>query len=407
MTSNTENGRIHRRTGNRIALLGVAILFGVALIITFALLNHQSNSAHPENVTSLTPARSGEQGGQRVGAGDSTPGPTATIPADAVAIVNDEIVDLRRASIALVSDRVMAQLLDQPMPDERDILERLINQELLLQAADAAGFRHARADLDARLSEFLAQRNIPRAALIKALAAQGVAMEDFTSYFGDLLVADAFSRQQAEENGLTPSAYIDQLQADARISYGPAAGVALWNAVGDRADAQSSTKPPSTPAPTPKAASPAPPATPAASPDGIASAEHAADFTLPLIQGGEISLSELRGQPVVLSFWTTWCPYCRMQTPALVSAFQEYAGQGIQFVGINVKNSPTEVSSYMAENNMTFPVVLDEQGEVAALYRVRGFPTTFFIDSNGKIAAIKIGALTQETLEGYLQNLLK
>ena len=96
-----------------------------------------------------------------------------------------------------------------------------------------------------------------------------------------------------------------------------------------------------------------------------------------------------------------------MQTPALVSAFQEYAGQGIQFVGINVKNSPTEVSSYMAENNMTFPVVLDEQGEVAALYRVRGFPTTFFIDSNGKIAAIKIGALTQETLEGYLQNLLK
>jgi peroxiredoxin len=404
MTSNTENGRIHRRTGNRIALLGVAILFGVALIITFALLNHQSNSAHPENVTSLTPARSGEQGGQRVGAGDSTPGPTATIPADAVAIVNDEIVDLRRASIALVSDRVMAQLLDQPMPDERDILERLINQELLLQAADAAGFRHARADLDARLSEFLAQRNIPRAALIKALAAQGVAMEDFTSYFGDLLVADAFSRQQAEENGLTPSAYIDQLQADARISYGPAAGPFLLQTASQTRKTPAATAAPQatpTSAPTPLAAE-----TETAD-VGVSPGQTAPDFTLPLVNGetDALTLTDLQGRPVVLSFWTTWCPYCRRQTPVLVAGYQQRPDKGIQFIGIDVKDDRSKVASYIDEQDIPYPIVLDEKGEIAKEYEVKGFPTTYFLDSEGRIVAVKVGALTAEQLENYLQKI--
>ena len=410
MTIHAEEPKTKNNAGNRIALLGVALIFGIVLIAAFILLSRQSENAGDETATMPSPAPTAVNANQDKRASPQQAREIAASP-NAVAIVNDHVIDMATARVTLASDRAMARLLGQPTSDETDILERLINRELLLQAATAADFDKSPTEVDKALADFLARQNRTSQALQEALAAEGLSMDDFTSYFGDLLIADAFSRTQAEKNGMTPAAYIDQLQADARISYGPAAGVFLLEAASESKSAgkAAATPPASTPE-TVVAASPTP-VPPAASPApevGLSPGQTAPDFTLPLVndpQKETLRLSDLRGGPVVLSFWTTWCPYCRVQTPVLVTAYQKYADQGVQLVGVDVKDDRSQVEAYLAEHGINYPVVLDAKGDAAKQYEVQGFPTTYFIDDAGRIVAVKVGALTPEQLEGYLQKL--
>ena len=87
-----------------------------------------------------------------------------------------------------------------------------------------------------------------------------------------------------------------------------------------------------------------------------------------------LSRADLLGQPTVLSFWTTWCPYCRRQTPVLVDAYQQTIDQGIRFVGINVKEDQGVVEKYLTKNGVDYPIALDADGQVASDYNIRGLP---------------------------------
>ena len=118
-----------------------------------------------------------------------------------------------------------------------------------------------------------------------------------------------------------------------------------------------------------------------------------------------LALSDLRGRPTVLSFWTTWCPYCLRQTPVMVEAHARVAAQGIQFVGIDVQEDRNSVATYVAQHQIEYPILLDEQGVIAAQYAVQGYPTTYFLDSDNRIVARNIGALTGEQLNTYLKML--
>jgi thiol-disulfide isomerase/thioredoxin len=113
------------------------------------------------------------------------------------------------------------------------------------------------------------------------------------------------------------------------------------------------------------------------------------------------------GAPVVLSFWTTWCPYCLRQTPILVAAQAVYAEQGVQFVGINVRESADPVADYLAAHGVTYPNVLDTHAELAQRYQISGFPTTFFLNTQGEVVARHIGQLTAELIDGYLAPLIE
>jgi cytochrome c biogenesis protein CcmG/thiol:disulfide interchange protein DsbE len=116
-----------------------------------------------------------------------------------------------------------------------------------------------------------------------------------------------------------------------------------------------------------------------------------------------LSLAELQGRPAVLVFWTTWCPYCLRQTPVMVEAYPRAAEAGIQFVGIDVQEDRNTVATYLAQHLIEYPILLDEQGSIAAQYAVQGYPTTYFLDSDGRIVARNVGALTGEQLNTYLQ----
>jgi peroxiredoxin len=135
--------------------------------------------------------------------------------------------------------------------------------------------------------------------------------------------------------------------------------------------------------------------------DSTLLSQKAPDFTLPTMTGAEITLSELEGTPVVLNFWATWCGYCVMELSYFDSVAQESEG-AIKVIAINVGESASKVQDFFGDYEPTMIVALDENGEVFVNYcrednPRRAIPITFFVDSEGIVQYIKIGAFQSET----------
>lgn len=118
----------------------------------------------------------------------------------------------------------------------------------------------------------------------------------------------------------------------------------------------------------------------------------APDFQLLTVDGEELQLSALRGQPVVINFWASWCPPCRAEMPALEQLQQQYAANGLVVLGVDQgETAETVIRFARGVVDTTFPLVLDQRMEVAELYGVRALPTTFFVDKTGRIRDVRIG----------------
>ena len=125
----------------------------------------------------------------------------------------------------------------------------------------------------------------------------------------------------------------------------------------------------------------------------------APDFTLNTLDGSELSLAQFRGQPVLINFWASWCPPCRLEMPELVRAYEAHQSKGFIILAIDLtfQDSIPDAQAFVDEFNMTFPVLLDETGEVTMeLYRLRGLPTSVFVGRDGRIKRVNIGAMTAE-----------
>ena len=129
-------------------------------------------------------------------------------------------------------------------------------------------------------------------------------------------------------------------------------------------------------------------------------------FTASTLDGETITLDELRGKPVVLNFWATWCGACRYQMPFLQAAFEE-KGHDMEFIGINLRESSDKVRQVVEYEGVGYTIVLDGNGAVANSYNVRPIPATFFIDEKGIIKYIRIGAFwSQAELMAVLDDYL-
>jgi peroxiredoxin len=126
----------------------------------------------------------------------------------------------------------------------------------------------------------------------------------------------------------------------------------------------------------------------------------APDFTLATAEGKMVRLSELRGRPVVLNIWASWCPPCREEMPALERVHQAYQGQGVVILGLNstFQDSREDALAFAAGQGLSFPILFDEQGQATRLYQVRALPTTFFIDAQGIIQEVIAGGPMAEAL---------
>jgi len=119
----------------------------------------------------------------------------------------------------------------------------------------------------------------------------------------------------------------------------------------------------------------------------------APNFRLTSLDSQEIGLNDLKGKPIILNFWASWCPPCKAEMPAFQKASQEYSDTELQIIAINAtsQDSLSDVKQFVDQHGITFPIPLDQTGSVSRDYLVHSLPTTYFIDQNGIITEVIIG----------------
>lgn len=135
----------------------------------------------------------------------------------------------------------------------------------------------------------------------------------------------------------------------------------------------------------------------------------APDFTLDRLDGGDVTLSDLRGQVVVVNFWATWCPPCRAEMPDLQRAYEERKGEGLTILAVNTTFQDSELSAaqFVQDLALDLPILLDRSGEMSRSYELRAMPTTLFIDRQGIVREVILGGpMSEETIEENLDQLL-
>jgi len=106
-------------------------------------------------------------------------------------------------------------------------------------------------------------------------------------------------------------------------------------------------------------------------------------FSLPDPTGKKVGLADFRGKLILLNFWATWCAPCREEMPAMERLYRRFKDKGFVIVGVNVKDRRKEALSFLKELKITFPIVLDPDGQVGLLYGAWGLPVTYLIDPKG------------------------
>jgi peroxiredoxin len=126
----------------------------------------------------------------------------------------------------------------------------------------------------------------------------------------------------------------------------------------------------------------------------------APDFQLKDLHGSLVRLSTLRGKPVVLHFWATWCPHCLSEMPLLESASRDLSARGAQVLAINLGEPRRKVERYALDHKLNLSILLDTRGKAAQAFGVVGLPATVVIDREGRVAGqIDMGSLDLGSLE--------
>ncbi|MFQ5858487.1 MAG: redoxin domain-containing protein [Anaerolineae bacterium] len=252
-----------------------------------------------------------------------------------------------------------------------DLLSSLIDERLLVQAAEEAGVTISEADLDVRLDKMLSDTGLSVEDLVDQLSTVGVSIDDLRASLRATMLAERFVKENPPPDNVSAqsdhAAWVKVLhkQGDVQILTGEDV------------------------AKTAKIGQPAP------------------DFTLRDPKGETVRLSDFAGQPLLINFWATWCPPCRFEMPLLQQTYEKLKDDGFMVLAVDVQEGPELVKPYIENMGLTFPVALDRGGAVATTYRVAALPTTVFVDSNGIVTDIHRGALIERTLQRYLDDILE
>lgn len=310
---------------------------------------------------------------QETGAGSSAPGE----PADPVVLRINEI-DYTQSQLdeELAFDRAIHYVTTGTELTHQDPvakLDRLSTSFFIDQQAKAAGITVDESETKAALNTFVQERNISITALEAALASQGYSLDEFIQtnvartarvekFLNDVILAGAKTQAQQQEK---LAAWLDEIKDNNHIEilYKPPEEAPLVGAV-------------------------------------------APDFSLTNLNGETITLSQFRGQPVVVNFWATWCVPCRREMPAFQKAFEVHQGQGLVILALNLEEDAALVEPFVDELGLDFEILYDSQGQVRQEYQVTGLPRTLFIDRHGIIKHIQVGEVPEALLNGFLKVIL-
>ncbi|MCZ2823554.1 MULTISPECIES: TlpA family protein disulfide reductase [unclassified Modestobacter] len=134
----------------------------------------------------------------------------------------------------------------------------------------------------------------------------------------------------------------------------------------------------------------------------------APEFSGTLLEGGEFASDELAGDVAVLNFWGSWCAPCRVESPEFQEVYTEVRDDGVQFLGLNVKDEEQLATAFVESKGITFPSLHDPRGEVALAFRdypASAIPSTIVLDRAGRVAAVYTGAVRQDDLRTVIAQL--
>ncbi len=136
--------------------------------------------------------------------------------------------------------------------------------------------------------------------------------------------------------------------------------------------------------------------------------ERVPDFSLPTLDGRTVRMSELRGSPVLINFWATWCGPCKQELPLIVEQYNWNKGRGLRVLAIDTlaNDNVEDMRKFAQQFNMNFDVLVDEHDAVAGGWNIMGLPTTLFVKPDGTIAKVHVGQLTADQLKEYMTLIL-
>ena len=132
----------------------------------------------------------------------------------------------------------------------------------------------------------------------------------------------------------------------------------------------------------------------------------APDIDLLTVDGEPVTLSALRGRPVRVNFWATWCPPCREEFPLMADAYAEHADDGLEILGVMHQDFADGARDFAADMGATWPILEDPQDATYGDYLVVGLPTSFFIDADGVVRAFSLGGFSEDGLAAQLETIL-
>lgn len=136
-------------------------------------------------------------------------------------------------------------------------------------------------------------------------------------------------------------------------------------------------------------------------PVGLKKDHRAPTFSIKTLAGETVSLEDYKGKKILLNFWATWCPPCKAEMPDMEELYNEYKDEDFVVLAVNAtisEKSRKDVESFVNDYQLTFPILLDEKGTVAAEYEILSYPSTYFIDSDGVVRNKIVGALSKELM---------
>lgn len=307
------------------------------------------------------------------------PGGGAPVASGALALVDGRAVTERDIDVEAAVQKVLQAQTGRVMADDpvstaafrRELLSQVIDQWLLFQASERAGIAVTDADTAADLPRMLGQYGLDPAALQQRVLATGITAAELQAW-SRRQVANGRYLQSPAAQALTGGLAADPDRVAAALQQ--TADVVLY--LGGE-----SVRPARQGAPAPA-------------------------LSLPTLDGGTLTLADLKGKPVVLNFWATWCGPCKIEMPLFINAYDTYKDR-LEMIGVNVQEQAGPVQAFVGQYGISFPVVLDADGQVSTIYQVRALPTTIFIDANGTVMAMHRGAiLSRPDLQPYLDRIM-
>lgn len=132
----------------------------------------------------------------------------------------------------------------------------------------------------------------------------------------------------------------------------------------------------------------------------------APDWSQPTVTGTKLSLASLRGKPIYLNFFATWCPPCNEEAPYINALAKQYGARGLQTVGVDELENAKKAAQFVHKFNLAYPAVVDGDGTLQTQYSINGLPVHVFIDRKGVVRKIVAGEMSKQQIAAAIQSLL-